>query len=160
MMGLKDLLLAALKAEMESKAFYEGLSGRVKNFLLKDRLNFLASEEEKHRLYFYSLLEEKFPEEEIVPPPYTPVPLPSLELPNEEVPLSEILWQAMQAEKAAEEFYTQLAEQFAPESRERKMLIYIAAMERGHYRLLDQEREVALRFEESNFTWPMIHLGP
>jgi len=160
MMGLKDLLLAALKAEIDSKTFYEGLSSRVKNFLLKDRLRFLAGEEEKHRRYFQSLLEEKFPGEEIVPPPSTPVPLPSLELPSEEVPLSEVLWQAMQAEKAAEEFYTQLAEQFAPESQEKKMLIYIAAMERGHYRLLDQEREIALRFEEADFAWPMTHLGP
>lgn len=159
-MSLKELLLIALRAEMDSKAFYEGLAGRVRNFLLKDRLNFLAGEEEKHRIYFYNLLKEKFPGEEIVPPPFTPVPLPRLELPGEEVPLSEVLWQAMQAEKAAEDFYTQLAEQFAPESGERKMLIYIAAMERGHYRLLDQEREIALRFEEADFTWPMTHLGP
>ncbi len=160
MKDLKELLLAALRAEMDSKAFYEGLAGRVKNFMLKDRLNFLAGEEEKHRRYFYNLLEAKFPGEEIVPPSTTPVPLPRLELPHEKVPISELLWQAMQAEKAAEEFYTELAAQFDEESQERSMTLYIAAMERGHYRLLEQEREVALRFEEADFTWPMTHVGP
>lgn len=159
-MGIRDLLLIALRAEMDSKAYYEGLAGRVKNFLLKDRLNFLAGEEEKHRRYFQSLLESKFPEEEIIPPPSTPVPLPRLELPSEKIPLSELLWQAMQAEKAAENFYVELAGKFEEESPERKMILYIASMERGHYRLLDQEREATLQFEEADFIWPMTHLGP
>ncbi len=160
MKDLKELLLAALRAEIDSRNFYEGLAGRVKNFLLKDRLNFLAGEEEKHRRYFQSVLESRFPGEEIVPPSVTPVPIPRLELPHEMVPISELLWQAMQAEKAAEEFYTEIAKHFEEGSQEQKMTLYIAAMERGHYRLLEQERESALKFEDADFTWPMTHVGP
>jgi len=46
---LEDLLLAAIKSEVESERIYSSLAGRVGNFFLKDRLNFLAGEERRHR---------------------------------------------------------------------------------------------------------------
>ena len=66
--SLKELLLSALRAEMDSKAYYEGVAERVQNFLLRDRLKFLAGEEEKHARYFRKTLEERYPGEDITPP--------------------------------------------------------------------------------------------
>ena len=60
---LKTLLLAAMKSEVESREVYETLANRVKNSLLKDRLNFLAGEEEKHRIFIESLYRKKFGDE-------------------------------------------------------------------------------------------------
>ncbi len=50
--SLEDLLLSAIKSEVESKKIYEDLARKVKNFMLKDRFKFLADEEEKHRAFF------------------------------------------------------------------------------------------------------------
>lgn len=40
------------------------------------------------------------------------------------------------------------------------MLIYIAEMEKGHYKLLEIEKENAEKFEAYNIEWPMMHIGP
>ena len=43
--NLKDVILTAMKSEVDSRAVYEKLADRVENFMLKDRLKFLAGEE-------------------------------------------------------------------------------------------------------------------
>jgi rubrerythrin len=52
---LDDLLLTAIKAEVDSKTLYAKLSNRVENFMLKERLQFLSGEEAKHQRFFTSL---------------------------------------------------------------------------------------------------------
>jgi len=44
---LEDLLLAAMKSEIESHAVYTSIATQVKNGLLKDKFKFLAQEEKK-----------------------------------------------------------------------------------------------------------------
>jgi rubrerythrin len=157
---LEDLILTALKSEIEARDFYKGVAEKINNFLLKDRILFLSSEEEKHRLVFEKIFKEKFPGKEIVLPEKSPVPLPELKIEQEKVPLSEVFWVAMQAEKSAHDFYVSLSNLFPPESLERKMLLYIASMEMGHYQLLQNERENALKFEDYDIVFSMTHMGP
>ena len=47
--ALADLLLAAVKSEIESQTIYSLVAQRVKNAFLKERLEFLALEEKKHQ---------------------------------------------------------------------------------------------------------------
>ena len=105
----RDLLLTALKSEKDSKNVYHDLSGRVKNFMLKDKLEFLSAEEQKHYDFFCRLWKEAFPAEEIILPGKTPVPLPEITIDSEELRFSNIFLQAMNAEKAAHYFYLSLA---------------------------------------------------
>jgi len=157
---LEDLLLVAVKSEIESRDFYLKVSRGVKNALLKDRLEFLSGEEEKHRVFFETLFEKEFPGREIVLPEQSPVPLPQLKIEDENVPLSDVLWKAMEAEKTAYDFYNGLADRYEDNSDVKTALSYIASMEMGHYRLLELERENAKRFEDVDFEWPMMHIGP
>lgn len=158
--GEEELLLAALKSETDSRDFYANLAEDVKNFFLRERLEFLSGEEEKHRAYFGKLFKDRFSGGKIVLPEKSPVPLPELRIPDESVPLSSVFWSAMQAEKAARDFYTELADRLTGGIQLRKAVLYIAAMEIGHYKLLELEKENAEKFEDFDVEWPLMHVGP
>lgn len=157
---LEDLILTAMKSEIESKEVYSRLADRVSNFMLKDRFKFLAEEEEKHRNFFEWLYNKNFPGKEISLPKKSPVPMPRVDIINKEVPISDIMQSAMEAEKAAYDFYLGISKRFESEQNIQKMLIYIANMEMGHYRILEVEKDNAKRFEDFDFEWPMMHVGP
>lgn len=157
---LEDLLLAALKSESESNDIYTKMAEQVKNGLLKDKLNFLASEEQKHQAFIEQVYKAKFPKKKILIPKTTPVPLPPLVLPDEETSLSTLLKSAMQAEKSAHEFYQELSKQFTKDEKIRNILSYFADMELQHYKILEIEKESMDRFEEADVYWDMVHVGP
>lgn len=156
----EDLILSAFKSEVDSKAVYSKLAERIKNYFLKEKLNFLAQEEEKHRLFFKGFYKEKFPEKEITLPEKTPVPLPEIKFSNENIPLSEVLASAMEAENAAYDFYLSMAGRYEDDKNVKKTLQYFATMEMGHYKLLEIEKKNALDFEQYDQVWPMMHAGP
>ncbi|UCG70833.1 MAG: ferritin family protein [Thermoplasmata archaeon] len=156
----EELILTALKSEVDAKEIYLSLADKVKNYYLKDRLKFLAEEEEKHRAFIGSLFEKEFPNKEIVLPKTTFVPMPQIKVYSETVPISEVLESAMEAEMAANEFYFGLAEIFSGDSDVKKMLYYFATMELGHDKILEIERKNALDFEQYEDMWPMMHAGP
>ena len=156
---LEDILLSALKSEVDSKALYTRLASQVKNGLLKDKFLFLAKEEEKHRAYLKKLYTKQFPKKTLKLPTTTPVPLPVVPTSDEDIPLSTVIGYAMKAEQAAQAFYVALSAKIAdPESQH--MIRYFADMERGHYELLKVEHEAMERFEEADVYWPMVHVGP
>jgi rubrerythrin len=155
-----DLILSALKSELEAKEVYSKTAEGVKNFLLRDRLKFLASEEEKHRLFFETLYKKNNPEKELVVPKTSPVPLPDLKGVTEGMPISDILQMAMDAETAAHDFYINLAERFTGDEVVLKTIKYIASMELGHFKLLEIERTSVLEYEYFDDVWPMMHVGP
>ncbi|MDI6698682.1 MAG: ferritin family protein [Candidatus Saccharicenans sp.] len=158
--SLPDLLLTAYKSEIEARDFYKSLAEPIKNFFLKDRILFLSAEEEKHRQAIENLYRQQFSEKEMLVPEKSPVPLPEIKIEKETLPVSEVLWAAMAAEKAAHDFYLEVARHFATDSDQHKLLIHIASMEMGHYQLLNLERENALRTEDFEVTLPMVHVGP
>jgi len=158
--GMDDLLLAALKAEVESRDLYARLATRAKNAMLRDRLRFLAGEEEKHQAFIEATYRREFPDATPALPARTPVPLPEITFDAEEVPLSAVIEAAMRAEDAAAAFYRGLADRFAGDGATRDALLYLATMEVGHYRLLETEREHLLRYEDYAVSWPDVHVGP
>ena len=153
------LLLTAIKSEIESKIAYTKLAEKIENDLLKDKLTFLANEEEKHRLIIEDIFKNHFSDKEIKIPEKTAVPLPEIQI-NENTPLSKILEQAMVAEKVAQEFYESLSGRFEENSKIESTLRYFATMELGHYKLLEIEKDNVERFEEADVYWPMVHVGP
>ena len=154
------LLLAAVKSEIESKKAYQQIAEGVRNALLKDKLNFLASEEEKHRAIIEGVFKEKFPTETLVIPEHSPVPLPELRISDEMMPLSEVFQAAMNAERAAYDFYNGLANLYDAHSGLKKTIEYVATMEMGHYKLIEIEKHNMERFEDFDVYTPSIHVGP
>jgi rubrerythrin len=157
---LEDVLLAAMKSEIESNTVYTKIAEQVKNGLLKDKMKFLAKEEEKHRKFIEQVYKGKFPKKKLIIPKTTPVPLPKLILPDEDTPLGTVLKSAMQAEQLAHEFYQSLSKQFTNDEKIRHTLTYFADMELQHYKILEIEKESMDRFEEADVYWPMVHAGP
>jgi rubrerythrin len=158
--SLEDLILSAVESEIDAKEIYSNLAESVKNYFLKDRLKFLSQEEEKHRVYLTKLYTKNFPSKELMLPEISPVPMPNIAMESEGTPLSDVLTSAMGAESAASEFYSDFAKRFPSESEENRMLVYLSGMEMGHYKILEIEKQNALKFEEFDQVWPMMHAGP
>ncbi len=156
--NLKDLLRIAISSEVESKNVYLGLKERVDNLLLKDRFQFLADEEEKHRAYIERTFKRKFPNDTVELSSDMTTPLPEIKA-DDDMSISEILQSAMDAELAAREFYQSLSEKF-DEPEIKKMLNIFSDMELGHYRLLEIEKKLAEKFEDYESMWPEFHVGP
>jgi rubrerythrin len=157
---MKDMVLSAIKSEVDAKAVYVALAEGVKNAYLKGRLSFLAEEEEKHRDYLEGLYRRKFEGADPVLPDRTPVPLPEVRIPQERVPISTVFSQAMEAERAASEFYSAFADLLSDDQEARDVLRHFSRMEMGHYNILETEREAAITFEDYEEMWPMMHSGP
>lgn len=157
---LDDVLVSAIKSETEARDIYSNIGDKVKNFMLKERMRFLASEEEKHREFLTTLFKKNFPDKEPKIPDLTPVPMPLIKIWDENTPLSEVIESAMNAEMAANEFYNAMASLFEKDADTNKMLKYLASMEIGHYKLLEVEKKNALEFEYYDQVWPMMHAGP
>jgi len=157
--NLENLLLAAIKSEVDSSELYSKMAKKTKNGLLRDKLDFLTKEEDKHRLFVEDIYKNHFPEKEIKLPKKTPVPIPEVII-NEEMSVSKLIKGAMQAEEFASDFYKSLAERFEDDSKIHNTLLYFADMELGHYKILEIEKESMERFEEADVYWPMMHVGP
>lgn len=156
---LEELLLAAIKSEVESNRLYIKMVKKTKNGLLVDKLEFLANEEEKHRLFIKDIYKNHFPENEIILPKETPVPLYEVKF-TEDSPLSKLIREAMKAEQAASKFYKSLAGRFEDGTKLNNTLLYFSDMENGHLKILQMEKESMERFEEGDVYWPMVHVGP
>lgn len=158
--ALADLLLTAVKSEIDSQDIYARLALQVKNAFLQERLNFLAVEEKKHQQALENIFRQRFPGRDLIIPDRPVVPLPEILFTDELVPLSKIIAQAMKAEQAAHDFYLQLAELFNDDLEKKNLLLYFAMMEMGHYKLLDLEKSSLERLEEFGEEQELIHLGP
>jgi rubrerythrin len=156
---LEELLLAAIKSEIESRNLYIEIAKKTKNGLLSDKLKFIANEEKKHKQFIEDIYKSHYPRKKIIIPEKNIVPLPKI-LVTENMPVSKLLKIAMDAEHAASDFYKSLADYFEEGSKLHNTLIYFSDMEDGHYKILEIEKESIDRFEESDVYWPMVHAGP
>ena len=158
--SLDELLLSAIKSEVDSRSLYSTLAKSVKNGFMIDKFQFLANEEKKHQTYLENVFKSEFPNKSLILPSSTPVPLPKVIIPKDEnIPISSILLQAIDAEQAAHDFYLQLADKFT-KTDIKNMLHYFADMELGHLHLLEQEKQSIEWFEQADVYLPMVHVGP
>lgn len=157
--NLEELFFTAIKAEIDSKEAYSIMAGITKNAFLKDRFRFLADEEEKHRKYLIGEFRKQFPKTKLVLPDFSPVPMPEIHIKSEHEPISTLIQQAMDAEKAAYEFYVSFA-LFVKDSKFATALGYFARMEESHYDILKKEKATAEEFEAFDDFNPLMHAGP
>ncbi|MCG1666737.1 MAG: ferritin family protein [Thermoplasmata archaeon] len=157
MANLKELLEMALRAEIDSNNIYNEYSERVKNSILKEKFKFLANEESKHKVLIENIIKMKFPGEEITVPESTEVPLPVIKI-SENDPISKLLIQAMNVEKETSKFYENIAKNLDYETG--ALMRYLSAVEMSHYYFLEAEKELALRFEDYDQYFEMMHVGP
>ncbi len=160
-MDFKTLFAIAIKSEQESEKLYRTLAEKTKNFLLKDRLMFLADEEKKHEKILKKFFDGMYPGEDVPDVNVPAVPLPEVRF-DENSMVSEILENAADAEIAAKNFYKDLARKARDAGKEEisKGLLYLSMMELGHYHLIKDELEAVREFEDYDAYWEMMHSGP
>jgi len=118
----------------------------------------LQNEEVGHKNLLEKLFRAKFPDRDIVLPEDSEMPFPSFGV-TDDMQLSEILKNAMEAEKIASDFYKEM-EQAAEEENEKATARYLSSMEESHYYLLKSELEIAYNFELYDEVHDMMHAGP
>lgn len=157
MTDLKRLLEMALRAEIDSRDIYQNAANMTKNSILKEKFNFLSGEEAKHKILIENIIKMKFPNEEIEIPESTEVPLPRVTV-KEGDPISRLLSQAMENEKETSEFYASIAKRLDDENA--SLMQYLSSIEMSHFYFLQAERDLALKFENYDQYFEMMHVGP
>ena len=156
--SLEELLGMAIKAEIGARKFYESLAERIDIETLKEKIEWLASEEKKHEELLRKIYASMFPGKEVVfpkehiGPELKPV---ARELQGVQDLLELIRW-AMKAEEIAAHFYERLIDMVDTEEKKRLMR-YLSDMEKGHYYTLRAEYELLLDWEMYS---QMMHVGP
>ena len=153
----------AIKSEIDAVALYTKMKEMVNSEDLKEKMDFLISQEEKHQKILTEVYEKKFPEVELALPPGSIVPMIDDVL-NREASLKELFDAGMKAEKMAEEFYSDLADKTL-DQRAKSLLMYMANMEQSHYAILEAEwkqiemmaTEDANKYLDSD---GLMHFGP
>ncbi|MCD6276592.1 MAG: ferritin family protein [Thermoplasmata archaeon] len=148
---LKDLLLIGIKSEIEAEKVYRSTANKAKNPFLKAKLNALAEEENNHKKILEELFHELYPREDIKLPE-NPEFLPEFpeikifaEL-NGVTDVRKIIEQAMKAELSAKKYYEEIAE-MVKEEKIKKLMLYMAKIEEGHYFILQHEYREIEEFE-------------
>jgi rubrerythrin len=144
--SVKDLMGYAIRSEMDSNEAYSKLAGRVSNPLLKEKFRWLAFEENKHKEILMKLHSALFPNQTVVIPDEPSAELfKSIDV-DPASPLLDILLQAMESEKAAEDFYGRLADRV--ENSKKRLLHYLSKVEHTHYMMLKTEYDAVQDFED------------
>lgn len=144
--SVKNLLAMAVRAEIDSGKIYSETADKVKNPLLKEKFAMLAFEENKHRKILGKLFEVLFDEFKIqIPDKIDEALLPSIKI-GPSTSLVDILYQAMEAEKAAQDFYVSLSKRF--ERPQKEILDYLGNVEKSHFEMLKSEYALAQEFED------------
>jgi len=145
-----EVLSIAIKSEIDAVRLYTRMKEKVDAEDLKEKLNFLISQEEKHERILTEVYEKKFPEVKLALPPKAIVPMIDDVLAREAT-LKELFEAGMIAERMAQEFYSGLADR-SNDKRAKKTLMYMANMEETHYAILEAEwnQIERLNTEEAN----------
>lgn len=161
-LSVEQALNMALKSEVEAGDVYKKLKKLVNNFVMKEKLDFLIKEEKRHQKIVTKMIEKMFPDKKHGKVDKSLIPRLSIAL-KEEDSVPELLELAMEAEKVAEEFYENLAEE-VDERGVQEILLYLSSMEHGHYAMLKGEYDLCMRdetyYERGDFQYDMVHIGP
>lgn len=143
---VKELLGMASRAEIDANKTYTELADSIKNPLLKEKFLWLAFEENKHRESLLKLFKTLFKDEKLEIPDQTDQNLlPSIHF-TPDSSLADVLVQAMNAEKAAQDFYANLARKV--EDPQHRILDYLSHVEHSHHEMLKSEYTMVLEFED------------
>jgi len=158
-----EIFSIAIKSEIEAARLYEHMKSLTGNSTLQDKFDFLVSQENKHEQILKEAYEKMFPEVELKTPERSPVPLLD-DILSDDPSLKELFEVAMDAEKKAQKFYSDLAKKTTNQSSS-SLLNYMARMERSHLALLEveyEQLETGAEIESDDFLRGerLMNLGP
>jgi rubrerythrin len=159
-----DILPIAVRAEMDAEAIYRTLFDRVKNEVLRQKLDFLAKEEGRHRAILTRLFADKFPGRPFTIPASSGKPKPAVAV-DDRTPVLDLFKLAMEKEKEAEAFYRD-SKPLMEDPDSRRILDYLSRVERSHYYMIKSEIDLLEKFpeyfdvEDFHVGQDLFHVGP
>ncbi len=164
-MDLKEVLEYGIKSEIEAWKVYDHIASLDMPYVMKKKIEFVKEEEKAHEKTLRNIFEDIFPSQE----PQIPEELVSglkteadftadIET-DEDKPLTELLKQAMKAEKNAQEYHQSLVERFDDNSKA-QIAKYLSNMEKTHYSIIENEFEAVREFENFDEFNKLMHAGP
>lgn len=159
-----DILALGIKSEIDAAGLYKRLRSRVKNILLRQKLDFLVVEEKHHQAVLESLFHDRFGRRAPKLPASSFLSQAVGSRPDK-LSVRELFDAALKAEKDSEDFY-QAAAAASADDAGRKMLVYLGRVERSHYFMIKSEIDLLARFpeyykvEEIELWQDMVHVGP
>ncbi|MCU0639790.1 MAG: ferritin family protein [Candidatus Krumholzibacteria bacterium] len=158
-----EILAIGIKSEIDAVRLYTRMKEMAESGDLKEKMDFLISQEKKHEKILKEVYDKKFPEVALALPPKSIVPLIDNALEGEAT-MRQLFEVAMKAEKLAEKYYRDLAGK-TTDSNAKSILVYMAGMEQSHYAILEAEfrqmemlkTETAGRFLDSE---GLMNIGP
>ena len=124
-----EILSIAIKSEIDAVKLYTKMKEMVDAQDLKEKMDFLIAQEQKHEQILTEAYKKKFPEVDLALPPKSIVPMIDDVL-SRDASLKELFDAGMTAEKMAEEFYSDLAKK-SNDLAARTTLTYMANMEKS-----------------------------
>jgi rubrerythrin len=159
-----DVYPIAVRAEIDAAGIYRGLYARVRNEALKQKLDFLAREEDRHKAILERLFKDHFPGRALVVPAENKRPKHAVPV-GDETPVLDVFRLAQTKEKEAEDFYNG-AKAEAEDAQTRHILDYLSRTERSHFFMLQSEINLLIAFpeyydaDEANEGQDLFHVGP
>ena len=152
-----EIIGLAIRSEEEASAFYGHISKLVKNELVRSKYESLAREEGRHREMLVALYRKMTGEKGA--PPKIPGDPATAEggFPVENASIEDLLNFAIAREQEARRFYTKAAER-TNDHTSKRMLEYLADIERGHETMLKSELDAYLRDKNWYAEHPDIQL--
>jgi rubrerythrin len=141
-----DVYPFAIRAELDAAAIYRGLWERVRNEALRQKLDFLAKEEDRHAAILDRLFRAHFPGRKLIVPAVARGPRKPAAV-DESTAVLALFKLAMQKEKEAEEYYKGAKSQ-AEDAQAKRIFDYLSRVERSHYYMLKSEIDLLERFPE------------
>ncbi|MFB0564702.1 MAG: ferritin family protein [Candidatus Aminicenantaceae bacterium] len=159
-----EVLAVAIRSEIQAAETYSKISREVENEILRMKLKFLISEEEKHHKMLERLFSQRFPKEKLEIPDKSFLPPVKVTL-GKEFSVLELFKFALNAERMSEEYYKEAGKR--EEDKESKRILgYLARVERSHYFIVESEIDMLNKFpdyykvEDFHLGQDMFHVGP
>jgi rubrerythrin len=158
-----EVLTIGIKAEMEAVSLYTRMKEKAGAQDLKDKMDFLIGQEERHEQIMRDAFANQFPDVELKLPTKSVVPSIGDAL-EKDATLRDLFGVAMEAEKKAEKFYHDLAGK-TRDHNSKALLEYLASMEHSHHSILEAEYnglETAADEDSDDFLRGdrLMHFGP
>jgi len=139
-----EILGLAIRSEEEAAKFYGGLAGRIKNDLARAKYESLAREEASHRQLLLNLYRKTTGENKPPQIPGEPVTAEGGGVQVETDDIERLLKTAIEREQKAMNFYREMSSRMK-DTNGKRLLQYLADIERGHEVMLASELEAYRR---------------
>jgi len=160
----KEIISLAFHSEVKAEQVYLFLKKKIKNKLLRRKLDFLGYEQARHAELLKRFFNQKYPQESMPSPKISFWPEGKVFL-TKSSSIKDLFIQALENEKIFENFYLSVS-RLMKSPPLRHVFKYLSRVERTHYFIIKTELDLLEKFpdyyqvEDFHFGDELVHIGP